>query len=157
MSFFPNIFHHHSKSQPSELRKQVDKVFDNWMADWPMVNPFDERSSDFVKPAVDVAETKEHFEIKAELPDMNKDDIHIEVQGNTLIIQGEKKFEKGDKKEKGYHLVERSYGAFKRIIPLPYEITSDESVHANYNNGLLTVTVDKPAKQVENQRKVEIK
>lgn len=156
MSFFPNIFSHDKTNHPSELRKQIDKVFDNWMTDWPAINPFDERSSDFVKPAVDVAETKEHFEIKAELPDMKKEDIHIEVQGNVLVIQGEKKFEKEDKKDKGYHVIERSYGAFKRVIPLPYDITNSESIHANYNNGLLTVVVDKPAQRVENQRKVDI-
>ena len=158
MSFFPNIFHGKKDNSPATLRTQIDKVFDNFFTDWPEINPFDERSSDFLKPAVDVAETKELFEIKAELPDMKKEDIHLEVQGNTLILSGEKKFEKEEKQEdKGYHLKERSYGSFKRVIPLPFKISNDEAVHATYDNGLLTVTVAKPIEQIENQRKVDIK
>lgn len=157
MSFFPDIFHSKKDKSPATLRTQLDKVFEDFFTDWPKINPFDERSSNFLKPAVDVAETKENFEIKAELPDMKKEDIHLEVQGSTLILWGEKKFEKEEKQEeKGYHLMERSYGSFRRVIPLPFDITNQEAVHASYDNGLLTIVVSKPAEQVENQRKVDI-
>lgn len=101
MSFFPNIFHHNKSGSPATLKSQMDKVFDNFFTDWPEINPYDERSSNFVKPAVDVAETKEHFEIKAELPDMKKEDIHLEVQGNSLILMGEKNLRKKTKKTRG--------------------------------------------------------
>lgn len=157
MSFLPNIFHHKDQS-PSSLRNQIDKVFENFFSDWPEVNPYDERSSNFIKPAVDVAETTEQFEIKAELPDMKREDIHLEVQGNSLVLQGEKKFEKEEEeKEKGYHLVERSYGSFRRVIPLPFEISNEEAVHATYQDGLLTVTVAKPKETLEKQRKIDIR
>ncbi|UAA38716.1 Hsp20/alpha crystallin family protein [Paraneptunicella aestuarii] len=157
MSFLPNLFHSSKNHSPSSLRNQIDKVFENFFTDWPEVNPYDERSTNFLKPAVDVAETNEHFEIKAELPDMKKEDIHLEMHGNTLVLHGEKKFEKEEKKDKGYHLIERTYGSFRRVIPLPFEIANEESIHATYKDGLLTVMIAKPKESIEKQRKIDIK
>lgn len=151
-----SLFHYRKDNSPANLRSQIDRVFDNFFTEWPEMSEF-QTNTNFLKPAIDVAETKEAFEIKAEIPDMKKEDIHLEVHGNALVLQGEKKFEKEDKKDKGYHLIERSYGSFRRAIPLPFEITSNEAVNASYSDGVLTINVAKPAEQIAGKSKVDIR
>ena len=95
-------------------------------------------------PSVDIAETAEAFEIKAELPDVKKDDVKVTVEDGQLRISGERKQEK-DEKGKKFHRVERSYGSFMRSFSLP-ENVDDSKLSAEYKDGVLNVRLPKTEK-----------
>ena len=92
-------------------------------------------------PAVDIYETGDNLVLKAELPGINPEDVEIRVEDNTLYLKGERKFEK-EVKEENLHRVERSYGTFMRNFALPNSIDADK-VKAEYENGILTLTMPK--------------
>jgi HSP20 family protein len=89
-------------------------------------------------PAVDIYETENHdLVLKAELPDMTRDDIEVTVEHNTLMLRGEKKLPT-DVKDEQYRRVERNHGAFRRSFTLPTTVDATK-VSAEYKNGVLTV------------------
>ena len=89
-------------------------------------------------PAVDIYETEGHdLVVKAELPDLTREDIEVTVENNTLTIRGERKLP-GDVKEEQFRRVERQYGTFSRSFTLPNTVDSSK-VSAEYKNGVLTV------------------
>jgi HSP20 family protein len=92
-------------------------------------------------PRTNIAETPEAMEVTIELPGMKPDEFHVEVHENELWITGEKKEEK-EEKGKTYHRMERRYGEFKRIIPLPANMNPDR-VNAEYKEGVLRVAIGK--------------
>jgi HSP20 family protein len=95
-------------------------------------------------PSVDIMETPEEFQIKAELPDVKKEDVKVSVDAGILRIEGERKQEKEEKGKK-YHRVERSYGSFLRTFSLPDNV--DESkVQADFKDGILNVRLHKSVK-----------
>jgi len=95
-------------------------------------------------PSVDIAETPEAFEIKAELPDVKKEDVRVTVEEGQLRISGERKQEKEERGKK-YHRVERSYGSFMRSFSLP-ENVDDSKLSAEYKDGVLNVRLPKTEK-----------
>ncbi len=103
-------------------------------------------------PAMDLIETETDFVLKADLPGVSESDVNIELEDNVLTISGERKAEHEERKT-GYYRVERSFGSFRRALTLP-EGVDPESVKATFANGVLEVTVPKPAQQVP--RKVQI-
>jgi HSP20 family protein len=92
-------------------------------------------------PSVDVVETKELYELKAEVPGIKKEDIRISFEGGLLTLKGEKKQE-NEEKNRNYHKVERVYGRFERSFRLPEGIKTD-AIKARYDNGVLTVAIPK--------------
>jgi HSP20 family protein len=89
-------------------------------------------------PPVDIYETDNHdFVLKAELPDMTREDIDVTVESNTLTLRGTKKLS-SDVKEDQYRRIERSYGTFSRSFTLPNTVDAGK-VSAEYKNGVLTV------------------
>jgi HSP20 family protein len=92
-------------------------------------------------PPVDIYETDDALVMKAELPGLSKDDIHIEMKDNTLVIRGERKRE-DEVKEGGYHRTERVYGAFQRSFLLPTTV-DQEKVRASYKDGVLELRLTK--------------
>ena len=87
---------------------------------------------------VDIYETEAHdLVIKAELPDMTREDIEVTVENNTLTLKGERKLP-ADVKEEQFRRIERSYGAFSRSFTLPNTVDATK-VSAEYKNGVLTV------------------
>jgi HSP20 family protein len=95
-------------------------------------------------PSVDIAETPEAFEIKAELPDVKKEDVRVTVEEGQLRISGERKQEKEERGKK-FHRVERSYGSFMRSFSLP-ENVDDSKLSAEYKDGVLNVRLPKTEK-----------
>src|SRR5262245_56346289 len=90
-------------------------------------------------PPVDIYQNGDHeLVLKAELPDMTRDDIAITVGKGTLTIKGEKKFGADSVKEDQFHRIERRYGAFSRSFSLPQSVDPNK-VAADYKNGVLTV------------------
>jgi HSP20 family protein len=89
-------------------------------------------------PPVDIYETEEHdLVVKAELPDMRREDIEVTVENNTLVLRGTKKLPEGVKEDQ-IRRVERSYGVFNRSFTLPNTVDASK-VSADYKNGVLTV------------------
>lgn len=103
-------------------------------------------------PAVDVLETEDHLTLKADLPDVDINDIDIRVENQTLTLRGERKFER-DEKVKGYHRIERSYGEFVRSFHVPSTVDT-EKVAAEYKNGVLTISL--PKKEAAKPRQVKV-
>jgi len=100
------------------------------------------RDSDTVwRPSVDLSETENTYEVKAEMPGMKKEDIKVEVKENVLTLTGEKKHETKDDK-KNFHRLERVYGKFQRSFRLPKEVKSQE-IKAKYRNGVLMIEIPK--------------
>ncbi|HEX5412764.1 MAG TPA: Hsp20/alpha crystallin family protein [Terriglobia bacterium] len=104
-------------------------------------------------PPVDIYETGDSVVLKAELPGINPDDVEIRVEGGTLYLKGERKFEK-KVEEQNLRRVERSYGSFTRTFSIPKTVDS-EKVNAEYNNGILTLTMSK--REEAKPRSVKIK
>ena len=88
-------------------------------------------------PAVDIVEDDKEFLIKAELPDIKKENVHVTVENGVLTLSGERKFEKEENKRR-YHRVERSYGSFTRSFSLP-EGADASKVRAEFKDGVLQV------------------
>ena len=107
----------------------------------------------FWSPAVDIYETNEAVILKAELAGMNKSDVTIEVKNSTLILKGERKFEK-DVKEENYHRIERSYGSFSRSFSLPHTVDATK-VSATFKDGLLEIKI--PKMKEARPKQIEIK
>jgi HSP20 family protein len=89
-------------------------------------------------PPVDIYETDAHeFVIKAELPDMKREDINLTFENNVLTLRGERKFEHEATRD-NFHRVERSYGAFSRSFTLPNTVDTSR-ISAAYKDGVLTI------------------
>ena len=104
-------------------------------------------------PAVDIIEDDKEFVVKAELPEVKKEDVHVTVNNGVLTISGERKFEH-EEKSKRYHRVERSYGGFSRSFSLP-EGADATKVHAEFKDGLLQVHMQKS--ESAKPRQIEVK
>jgi HSP20 family protein len=115
----------------------MDRLFERFMGEVP--GP--ELPGGTWEPRLDVSETKDTLTIKAELPGIEAKDLEVSVSGDILTIRGEKKQEKEEKDERR-HMVERSYGAFARMVRLPAPVAQDQ-IKANFKNGVLTISLPK--------------
>ncbi len=104
-------------------------------------------------PAVDVSETEGEYLIKAELPEVKKEDVKVTLEDGLLTIQGERRHEQ-DEKTKKYHRIERSYGRFVRTFSVP-ESVDDTKVKAEYRDGVLSLSLPKAEKA--KPRAIEVK
>lgn len=131
------------------LQSDINRLFDAFMSPfdgYEMKNP--------VMPKLDIAELKDKYEIKAELPGMEEKDINLSLEDGMLTISGEKKAET-EEKEKGYFLKECSYGSFSRSVRLPENI-ADDKIAAKFKHGVLFVDVPKKEPTPAKTRKIEI-
>jgi HSP20 family protein len=103
-------------------------------------------------PPVDVYEDEHNLVLKLEVPGVNEEDLDIQLENNTLTVKGERKFEK-EEKEENFHRIERRYGSFLRTFRLPNIVDSDK-VEANYNKGVLRISLAKKAEAKPKQIKV---
>ncbi|MBK0398449.1 Hsp20/alpha crystallin family protein [Limibaculum sp. M0105] len=134
----------------TSLQREIERVFDDFSRGWPF-----RQGAAGLSPRVDMKETDGRVEITAELPGMEEKDIDVAITGRDVRITGEKKSE--TRREDGdYHLMERSYGRFARNLTLPFEPEADK-VKATFRNGVLTLSVPKPAASRSDTRKIEVK
>lgn len=103
-------------------------------------------------PAVNVFEDEHTIKIDAELPGIEEKDIDVSLENNVLTISGERKLENEEKKE-NFHRIERSYGRFTRSFTLPPTVET-ENVNAEFNNGLLKITLNKKEEAKPKQIKI---
>ena len=106
-------------------------------------------------PLVDIEESKDKFTVKADIPGMKKEDIKISMQNHMLILSGERKEEREEKK-KNYVMKEMGYGSFYRSINVPYAV-NPKGIKASYNNGILNVSIPKTKELRTTEAKIEIK
>lgn len=131
------------------LQREINRVFDSFTRGWPSL---DFGTTDLA-PSMDIAETDKDIEITAELPGLEEKDVQVNIADDVLTIKGEKKAEK-EEKGKNYHRIERSYGSFYRSLQLPAGVNAD-AIKATLKNGVLKVTVTKPA--AAQPKKIEVK
>lgn len=105
-------------------------------------------------PAIDMAETETGLEISADIPGVSEDNLDVTVQGETLVIKGEKSTDR-EEKEKDYHMVERRYGSFRRHIPLGF-VPEDGAVDAKFSNGVLKLKIERPEDARTGVQKISI-
>ena len=147
------------------LRQQVDHLFEDFGRGSALspfsrslfdVEPFWRRElSGHRLPAVDIVEQDKSYEITAELPGMDEKNIEIKLSNGSLIIKGEKKEDK-EEKRKGYHLTERHYGSFERVFNLPKGVDADK-IDAHFSKGVLTVSLPKKPEAMKPEKIVQIK
>ncbi|HEX6896897.1 MAG TPA: Hsp20/alpha crystallin family protein [Bryobacteraceae bacterium] len=127
---------------PSGLRLFQDTM--NRLLSQPTARPW--------APAVDILETENDLVVKADVPGVDLKDIDILLENGTLTLKGERKFET-EEKNKGFHRLERSYGSFVRYFTVPDTVAA-ENVHADYHNGVLTITL--PKKEIAKPKTIKV-
>ncbi|MBZ0118255.1 MAG: Hsp20/alpha crystallin family protein [Sandaracinaceae bacterium] len=105
------------------------------------------------QPSVDIFEEPEAIVLKAEVPGMKSEDVHVHVENNVLTLRGERKLEHEEKKE-GYHRIERAYGSFSRSFALPKSVDA-ENIAAELKDGVLTLRL--PKRAAPEKRRIEIR
>jgi HSP20 family protein len=109
--------------------------------------------SEFFAPPIEVLERDGHLVVRAELPGLTKDDVHVEVTEEALTIEGERRAEH-EERQGGFFRSERRYGTFRRHIPLPEGVNA-EQVTATFKDGILEIAMPAPQRQVRG-RQIEI-
>lgn len=132
-----------------QIQRRINRVF----LDPAAAMPREEAFADFA-PAIDVQETETDFIVKADLPDVKKDDIKIQMQEGVLSIEGERRKEK-EETGKRFHKVEREYGRFIRSFALPTPV-DPAAVRAEFKDGVLTVFLPKVPESKPKQIDVKI-
>ncbi|WP_437229880.1 Hsp20/alpha crystallin family protein [Planctomicrobium sp. SH661] len=124
------------KNPIDNLREELDSLFNQ------AANDFDGGLLEGMKvPSMDLSETEKTFEVQLDVPGFKPEEVHVELQGDTLLIRGDHKEEK-EEKGKTFHRIERRSGSIRRSIPLPAAV-DQEKVIANCHDGVLTVTLPK--------------
>jgi len=145
------------------LRREIDRVFENFHRS---VSAFGRTRMEFdplrllgggwgSTPPVNVIEMETAYELTAELPGMDENNIEVKVAGGVLTIKGEKKDER-EEKSGDYVLSERRFGSIQRSIPLPEGVDLDR-IDATFKKGILTVTMPKTPDAQKSERKIAIK
>jgi len=119
-----------------EIMRGMQRAFGTWPAKTEESMTLSEWA-----PSVDIGENEKEFVVKAELPEVKKEDIKVNVENGTLSISGERKVEKEETNMK-FHRVERSYGRFERSFSLPDQADADK-ITSEYKDGILTVHLPK--------------
>ena len=136
------------------LHRDVNRAFDDF---WRrMERPF-AHGFGFgrAEPRLHVAETDEAITVSAELPGMDEGDVEVDLADTLLTLRGEKRRE-SERGEGSARIVERSYGAFHRAVPLPPGVDPDKA-EARFEKGVLTVTLPKTAEARARTRRIEVK
>ena len=134
----------------SGLHREIDRLFSEFSQG---LGPNGQQ----LVPNIEIAETDKAIEVTAEMPGLERKGVDISLEDDTLTIRGEKKVEQGTdggKNDKNVQHSERSYGMFLRVLQLPPGI-DPSSVQATMTNGVLKITIPKPAKP--EPKKIEVK
>jgi HSP20 family protein len=142
----------------AQVRNEIDRLFDEFMgAGWPSLRRWPELLGGWpyteATPALDVYEDKDAVVVKAELPGMEKDDVHVDIKGDVLTVRGAKKKEE-KVEERDYYCRERAYGAFSRSVRLTAEVQG-EKASATFKHGVLEMHL--PKTEAAKRRSVSIK
>lgn len=148
-----------SKREPFGFMSNLEGEINRWFGeDWfDMDMKGDSILRDFMDnnwtPAVGIEEKDGKYIIKADLPGIKKEDIHVELKDGYLTLRGERTIENEDKK-KNYHRIERTYGSFERSFGMPDGV-KEKDIHASFKNGVLELTM--PVPETRNHKAIEVK
>ena len=142
-----------------QLHREMDRLFDNAFRSFGLSPLGRERyqlpaDSGMLKPRVDIGASEDEYTISMEVPGVNEKDVKVEIVDGTMIIRGEKKQET-EEKDTDYYRVERSYGAFQRVLCLPEDASQDE-IKATFKNGVLHIRVPRKALPKADVKQIEI-
>ncbi len=144
-----------ANNQPWDLMRELSSMQERMNRLW---SGFYDRGHEDVtnrggwQPAVDICEVEGRIVLKADLPGLNREDLDLTVEQNTLTIRGQRRPDANIREEQ-YHRVERAYGAFSRSFTLPNTIDTG-NVRADYRDGVLTVTL--PVHQEARPRQIQV-
>jgi HSP20 family protein len=124
-----------------EMSDRLNRLFGTWTRP---VNGKEPLTVVDWTPSVDIQETETEYLVKAELPEIKREDVKVTVENGILTLQGERKHEKEEKNRK-FHRVERSYGTFLRTFTVPND-TDETKVAADFKEGILRVHLPKTEK-----------
>lgn len=131
----------------SILHKSFDNLFPEYV--------FEQEMKGMLMP-VDIKEYDDKYEVKVEMPGIERKDIVLDLHKNSLKIEAEKVLEKEEDKKKKYHKSEFRYGKYQRTLYFPEDVDIDKC-DAKLKNGVLSIELKKVEKEEEKQRKIEIK
>jgi len=137
------------RDRATTLQEQINRVFGDAVG-----RAGEESNLTPWAPEVDIYETENELVVKADLPDVNPQDLDIRVENNILTIRGERKFDK-KVNEDNYLRIERSYGSFSRSFSLANSVNS-EAIKADYQNGVLTLSIPKREEAKPKQIRVNV-
>lgn len=132
------------------LRHEIDRLFDDIGRSARGV-PF---TATGLAPAVELAERDRDYRLTVELPGVKEDDVEVSIADGVLTLKGDKR-EHEERKESGFMLSERRYGAFERQIRLPADADPNE-IEAKFKKGVLTLTIAKDEKKAPQPRKIAV-
>jgi HSP20 family protein len=137
------------------LHREVNRLFDDALrGGTPGASGEGQAPGGFVNARMNVSETDKEIRVTVELPGVSENDIDVSLDDDLLTIRGEKRIENRDETE-NFHFVERSFGSFQRSLRLPFSV-DPEKVQADFQNGVLTVTLPKTVEQ-ERSRRIQVK
>jgi HSP20 family protein len=141
-----------------DFRKQMDDLVENFFgrpfgirADGDITFP---NGNGMITPAIDVSENEKEITLTAELPGLEEKDVDLTIRDGVLTLKGEKKYEHKEEKE-DTHVMERRYGSFQRMMPLPDSV-DEAKIEAKFDKGVLTVTMPKTVEAKAKARKIAI-
>ena len=128
------------------LNRDINRLFDGLLQPSALPTMADPAvATALITPQINVSETDTEIRVAAELPGVDLDDLEVDVMDDMLVIRGEKTLERSDEDE-NFHFVECAYGSFQRTVQLPFAADPDQ-VQANFENGVLSITVPKSDQQ----------
>jgi len=137
------------------FERDTNRLFDDFFGGFGLApSDFWETGWSAFNPQVDIVDNEKEIKISVELPGLDEKDIDVSLSRDTLTISGEKRQEKEDK-DKNYYRMERSYGSFKRAIPIPCEVKT-EAIDATFKNGVLSIILPK-ASEGQCRQKITVK
>jgi len=132
----------------------MDRIFEDFgFPTFERLRPWSASEAATFSPHVDMFERNGKLVISADLPGLTKDDVKVDITEDAIFIEGERKYEH-EEREEGIYRSERSYGQFRRQIPLPEGVKTD-SAKADFKNGVLEITLD-AAQLGKTRRRVQI-
>lgn len=138
------------------LQDEMNRLFEDFMGDpfrFSLAKRNDWSGVDFY-PSVDVSESDREVVVTADLPGMDENDVQVNFDRGVLTISGEKRTER-EEKDKRYHRIERSYGSFRREVPMPCEVDEDK-ITATFKKGELKVVLPKSREAVMSGKRIAV-
>ncbi len=151
-NFLPTLWGTDTRDPFGSFRREMDDFMRDFGRRLPTM--WENGIPGMAMPSIDVSETRDAVEITAELPGVDEKDVRLAIEGNRLILEGEKRAE-STRDEKDRTITERSYGSFRRSIPLSFE-PGETEVAARFEKGVLHVSVPKPASMKASRREIPI-
>ena len=129
-----------------QMHRDIDRLFTDVFQGLGVPGILNHRSPQwggFLHPALDIQELEKQYRITVEVPGVDEKDLEVTVEDDVLLVRGEKR-QTQDRVDGGAHRIERMYGSFQRVLNLPDD-ADPEAVQAGFQNGVLTLTINKRA------------